>query len=82
MAEEKTAEQIKAEMDKAAEEAAKLLKKLDKAAEEAAKLLKKLDKAAVKVVAEWMKANLATAGYKRLGKALVATLGTAKKTAE
>ncbi len=68
MAEEKTAEQIKAEMDKAAEEAAKQLKKLNKEA--------------VKTVAEWMKANLATAGYKRLGKALVATLGSAKKTAK
>ncbi len=68
MPEEKTAEEIKAEMDKAAVEAAKQLKKLDKAA--------------VKAVAEWMKANLSTAGYKRLGKALVATLPKATEKAE
>jgi ribonuclease HI len=57
---------------------------MDKAAEEAAKELKKLDKAAVKVVAAWMKTHFTQAGYKRLSRLLlVATVSepkAAKKT--
>jgi len=56
---------------------------MDKAAEEAAKELKKLDKAAVKVVATWMKTHFTQAGYKRLSRLLVATVSepkAAKKT--
>ena len=68
MAEEKTPEEIKAEMEKAADEAAKQLKKLPKEA--------------VRVVAEWMKANVAAAGYKKLAKRLVATLPAAPKKAK
>jgi len=46
----------------------------DAAAAEAAKALKKLDKAAVAVIAEWMKTHFGKAGYKRLGRQLVATV--------
>jgi ribonuclease HI len=56
---------------------------MDKAAEEAGKELKKLDKAAVKVVATWMKTHFTAAGYKRLSRLLVATVSepkAAKKT--
>jgi hypothetical protein len=66
--EEKSREQIRQEMDAAAEVAAKELKKLPKDA--------------VKAVATWMKAHKQAAGWKRLGKAIVATLPSAKKEAD
>jgi ribonuclease HI len=51
---------------------------MDAAAKDAEKELKKLDKAAVKVVAEWMKAHFTAAGYKRLSRLLVATVSEPK----
>mgnify|MGYP001610696624 CR=1 FL=1 len=68
MPEERTPEEIKAAMDKAAEDAAKALKKLDKKAVEA--------------VATWMKGFVSTAGYKRLGRVLTATIAAPKKAAK
>ena len=59
-------------------EQSEIAKEMDAAAEKAAKELGKLDKKAVALIAGWMKTNLATAGYKRLGRALVATQKTAK----
>jgi macrodomain Ter protein organizer (MatP/YcbG family) len=58
--EQKSSEEIKAEMDKAALEAVKELKKLDK-------------KALVEV-GEWIKKHYLKAGYKRLCKALLAEI--------
>jgi hypothetical protein len=63
--EEKSREQIKAEMDAAAEAAGKDLKKLPKEA--------------VKAVAVWMAAHKQAAGFKRLGRLVVGTLPKAGK---
>ncbi len=72
MAKERTAEQQA------------IIDKMDAAAKDAEKELKKLDKASVKVVADWMSANFVKAGYKRLSRMLVATVGakTPKATKE
>lgn len=58
MAEQKSKEQVKAEMDAAADVARDQLSELNQAA--------------VLVVAQWVAANYMAAGYKRLGRILVA----------